>query len=120
MNKKEISKACSRLWSEIVLTLHPYCEVCNRPSQDPHHFFPKGMCSILKFVVDNGVGLCRNCHIAHHFRGDPKIHQTIIEKRGKEWYENLKKQSLVLHSSYKTKDWFQRSLEELNKIYKEI
>jgi hypothetical protein len=120
MNKKGLSKACNKLWTEIGFLLHPFCEVCNKPTVGIHHFFPRSMCSILRFEVENGVGLCRGCHFAHHFKGDPKIHQAIVEKRGIDWYNKLEEQSKILQSSYKTVDWYMGHFNKLTKIYNEF
>lgn len=67
---------------------YKYCEICCKPMTCLHHFFPKSISSALRYDWDNLVPICVSCHFSHH-NGDPRIHVTIIEKRGQTWYKNL-------------------------------
>lgn len=67
------------------------CEVCGRQMSCLHHFFPKSTASALRYEPDNLIPICNTCHYQHHTKSDPRIHATIIENRGIEWYQNLKR-----------------------------
>ena len=115
--RPKLKKECDKLWRQIVLETHPFCEVCQKPSCHPHHFFPKGNFSQLRYSLDNGIGLCNCCHIAHHFKGDPRIHQKIIEKRGIKWYQDLKKQAEKRpEQGYLNVKYYRDKLVELEKL----
>ena len=86
--KKRLIKEKDKDWFWECLELN--CEVCGEPSIQVHHFFPKSLYPELRHDLQNGISLCMGCHFKHHHRGDPMIHQTIIEKRGKKWLNNLK------------------------------
>ena len=79
------------LWKEVIFKLYgEHCVVCDKPAVHSHHFFPKGLYGHLRYNTDNGVPLCFHCHFSRHHKGDPKINQTIIDKRGLKWLTNLK------------------------------
>lgn len=67
------------------------CEICSINAQVMHHFFPKSTSSSLRYNDSNLIPLCNGCHFAHH-NGDPRIHVTIIQNRGIEWYKRLLKE----------------------------
>jgi hypothetical protein len=48
----------------------------------------------LRYSIANGVPLCRSCHYKHHL-GDPRILTAIIDARGREWYDELDRQSRI-------------------------
>ena len=83
----KLKKKADKLWTQKLLK--DYCEVCGGFAVEVHHFFPKGGYDILRHNLDNGVSICRSCHFKHHTKGDPKIHATIMEQRGEEWYRKL-------------------------------
>ena len=58
-----------------------------------HHFFPKGLYSHLRYDVDNAVPICFHHHFSRHHKGDPSVHQNIIELRGKIWHNRLKRKA---------------------------
>lgn len=66
---------------------------CGRKAHTAHHFFGKGAFRILKFDIDNGCPIALGDHIAHHRKGDPTVHQRIIQQRGQDWYDALEKKS---------------------------
>lgn len=65
------------------------CEICSKPMSCLHHFFPKSVSSRLRYDWDNLIPICNACHMRHHQANDPRIHGTVIQKRGISWYENL-------------------------------
>ena len=121
MNRDKLTKQCDEIWYQIVMEGAGYiCEVCGQPANQAHHFFPKSMSAILRHETKNGIPICMGCHFYHHHKGDPKIHQTIIEKRGKEWYNELKEKSKQLLHSYRTKEYYQNVYEKLLKEQKSL
>jgi len=64
------------------------CEVCGHPMSCFHHYFPKSRAGNLRYNELNLIPICQSCHFQHH-NGDPRIHNTINEKRGKEWLDEL-------------------------------
>lgn len=67
------------------------CEVCGGPFQVVHHPIPKSLSARLRYDEKNFAYICHSCHFAHHRRGDPHIHATLIKKRGQKWMDNLEK-----------------------------
>ena len=111
-NKKaQLRSKCDMAWYNKCLLR--YCEVCEKPAQQVHHFFPKGQFGHLRYNTDNGISLCNGCHFAHHSKGDPRIHQTIIKNRGIEWYNELLNESRKNPASYQTIGYYKDKLKEL-------
>ena len=71
------------------------CEVCHKLKPlNAHHFYSRSI-RIIRWDVDNGFCLCVGCHV---FSSKFSAHKTpaefvewAIEKRGIQWYEELKK-----------------------------
>ena len=79
---------------EVNKKLFPLCEVCGKPNQVGHHFFPKSTSSRLRYEMDNIAHICHGCHCRHHQAGDPRIHETIKRNRGgQKWFDKLEKMS---------------------------
>ena len=111
MNKKtQLRKRADRAW--FTKNLKPICECCGKPSVQVHHFFPKGRFGHLRYNDDNAISLCQGCHFSHHHAGDPTIHQTIIKKRGQNWYNNLLIESKERPQSYQTIAYYNQIIQE--------
>ena len=115
---KRARKKADKLWHEAVIKKWgDKCEVCDKKAVHCHHFYPKGLYSLLRLEVANGVPLCFHCHFSRHHKGDPKINQAIIKKRGQQWYELLKKQAQEKpEGSYQNLEYYlnvQKSLSNL-------
>jgi hypothetical protein len=57
-------------WSRIVVVRDNHtCQVCGKTERlEAHHQWPQGVYPAFRYVVQNGVTLCRSCHQhAHHF-----------------------------------------------------
>jgi rRNA maturation protein Nop10 len=85
--KAKLKSECDVLWYKALLQEN--CEVCGGYANQVHHFFPKGQYGNLRHHLKNGISICQGCHFKHHTKGDPVIHQTIIQKRGQDWYDEL-------------------------------
>lgn len=114
--KQLLRKEADKLWWEAVIKkFGKRCVICGKPAIDCHHFFPKRLYPAVRFEIDNGVPLCRGCHFAHHFKGDPTIHKKIIEQRGKKWYDRIEKKAKEPRSSYLSIEWYKKNVESLKK-----
>lgn len=110
--KQKLRSKADKLWYEVLKK--PHCEICGKEAIQVHHFYPKGLYGHLRYDLDNGISLCMGCHFTHHHKGDPSIHNTIIAKRGRLWFNRLKKKALVRpEGSYLTVKYYQNIIEEL-------
>ena len=116
-NKKNLRKQADELWRySVIKKWGQYCTVCGKIGVDVHHFFPRHAYPRLRHEVNNGIITCRGCHFKHHFWGDPVIHQTIIKKRARAWYNKLEKISKQKFISGNTIEHYQKVIEKLKKI----
>ncbi len=86
-----LQKKCDKLLQEEGRARYSKCEVCGNPMSCLHHFFPKSISAVLRYDWGNLIPICQGCHMRHHSAGDPRIHATIIKKRGQKWYDTLLK-----------------------------
>jgi 5-methylcytosine-specific restriction endonuclease McrA len=89
--KARLTSKADTLWYQKYLK--DLCEVCGKQASQVHHFYPKGLYPSLRYHPENGISLCIGCHFSHHKKGDPLIHQRIIEVRGNSWHKSLTKES---------------------------
>lgn len=87
----QLQKKCDKRLQEEGKIRYNKCEVCGNPISCLHHFFPKSISAVLRYDWDNLIPICNGCHMRHHSAGDPRIHATIIKKRGQDWYDKLLK-----------------------------
>jgi 5-methylcytosine-specific restriction endonuclease McrA len=111
--KKTLINKCDKLWYRLLLKEE--CEVCGKRANQVHHFFPKGSYPNLRYNLKNGISICPGCHLKHHLSGDPTIHQTIIERRGKKWYNPLLLEAKKKTVTIKIKD-LQEVLDKLSEV----
>lgn len=102
----QIDKDCDQLWSKVILERDPKCLRCNLPSTDAHHIFKRRK-RILRWNLQNGVGVCRRCH--SYFEAHPKDNELITQKVGLKVYERLK----ILESQIER-------YPNMNKIYEDL
>lgn len=117
---KSYRSKADKLWYLILIAEHPYCEVCNKPTQQIHHYFHKGSCGHLRYDIRNGIGLCLHCHAVLHFRDAKLIESYIIERRGQKWADDLLLEARKRPTSFSTVKWFRDHYERLQKIYDEM
>lgn len=89
----KLQKECDGIMQEINRKNNPACEVCGQSCDTGHHFFPKSTSARLRYEFDNLIPICHGCHMQHHQAGNPRIHQTIIQRRGQEWYDRMNRLS---------------------------
>jgi len=110
---KRLKKQADKLWKIKVMERYgKVCTICPKPASDPHHAFPKGSFSNLRYALDNGVPLCRNHHMAIHHRSDPTVMIKIIHRRGIVWYKDLERRSKE-PSKYKSAKYYREIIELL-------
>ena len=74
-------------WSQQVLDEYgEYCIFCGKPSGPPHHIFARGMYPEISWIPENGLPVCLTCH---NSKTEKELKQKAIDRRGKEWYNNL-------------------------------
>jgi hypothetical protein len=111
---KKIDNKLDEAWSLLVkLVAGNKCEYCGKTSPlNSHHVYSRSKRST-RWFLDNGVCLC----VGHHtFSSGFSAHKTpteftewIIEKRGKEWYSNLR---LIAHQTMKMHEHEKKTLLE--------
>ena len=67
------------------------CMGCGGEMKLGHHFFEKSSSAGLRYEIKNLSPLCTSCHARHHLGGDPSIVANILYKKGKKWYNSLRK-----------------------------
>lgn len=100
---KTLKSKCDRALQEVFMQDEPYCENkdCSKLAVCAHHFYTKGCSSALRYDWDNLVAVCGGCHTRHHKASDPKLHATVMLKRGEDWYKKitLKKNTVIIKES---------------------
>jgi len=80
-------KARDKRWSLAVKEKYDYlCFYCGAEGTDPAHIIGKGRSKKTRYVLENGICLCRKCHIA--FDTDQKFRKHIINVL-KDLYQKL-------------------------------
>ena len=51
------------------------CEFCQANMVDIHHIYPRGMGGTSKDVIENLMGLCRDCHVEY---GDKVLYRDSL------------------------------------------
>ena len=72
------------------------CTVCSSKATVLHHYVPKAQSLYLRWRNENLIPLCSGCHFAHHTKGDPYIHQTILKRKGMKWADFLEKDRRII------------------------
>jgi len=108
--KKRAVKNADRAFQNWGRAVYKFCLICGKPISCLHHFFPKSMSTALRYEIKNGIPICQGCHFSHH-NGDPRIQETIINKKGKEWREDLEYLKLNLKVE-PTLEWYKEKEKE--------
>jgi 5-methylcytosine-specific restriction endonuclease McrA len=120
--KKELKKECEKLFKEIVCKrANGHCEACESTfGVTAHHYIPRSLAGHMIYDLNNGICLCRNCHFAVHRKSDPSIIHIIYVRRGEKWLDYISAKRKETHRSFKTKQWYLKTLEELKRSEKII
>lgn len=108
--RTQLKRDLDKLVQEIFIKKYPYCLVCGGKTSEMHHFIPKSRSLFLRYKSKNLIPLCKSCHFKHH-NGDPDIHIIILQKRGIDWYNKLKKERYKI---------FKNTLENLRGIEEKL
>ena len=113
--KKKLRKEADDLWKLACLKKYgDRCELCGRAfGITAHHFYYKGSVGHLRYEINNGVILCAPCHCKLHFQDPKLVESLIIDKRGRRWYNKLKKKAEEKHYSYQTIGWYREHIKNL-------
>jgi len=87
--KARLKKKLDKMVKIIVMRDNPLCLVCGKPAITNHHFILKSQSLFLRWKLKNQIPICDECHSEHHYSGDRSIHDTIIRKKGWNWYFDL-------------------------------
>ena len=93
--KQRLKKKADKMLQEIGRNLYDECLVCGRPYTCLHHYFPKSVSYALRYNMKNCIPKCNGCHMSHHQKSDPRIHNIVNEVRGKVWLNRLEKAKQV-------------------------
>ena len=72
--------------------LKPICEICGKPANQLHHYYPKSVYNHIRYLKENLISLCMACHfkLTHC---DKRWEDKIREKRGEKWFKDLKEKA---------------------------
>ncbi len=84
------------LFQEKFVKENPKCIVCGQLTNNGHHVIYKSKSNALRYDEKNMAPLCMQCHMRHHYSGDPYILATIIAKRGRVWFDDLQLRRRVI------------------------
>jgi membrane carboxypeptidase/penicillin-binding protein PbpC len=89
---KQLEKELIGLWQAIVKrNAGLQCEITNdKGILQAHHVYHRGSCPVLRYNPLNGVCLSVGQHFKAHKQGEASLIAFLIEKRGIEWFDNLK------------------------------
>jgi len=92
--KKDLEKQADALWRIAVFNKWGYyCAFCAHEAYCAHHHFRKGNHPELRYEINNGIPICRECHAKIH-NSDPKVMEADIkQQRGANWEHNLIKKA---------------------------
>lgn len=123
--KPQLKKKCDELLTPIAKLNNKFCEAgCGRKTQVGHHWIEKGRSNRLRYDIDNIVSLCNVCHsqIHNNFRNNVvqsiDIAMTIINKRGKDWYDRMK--LLQPEKVITNKEYYVNEFNRLTRIKNEL
>ena len=62
-----LEKELDVLWQKIIVERDKVCLLDNSIISCGHHIFPKSQGKNARWEVENGIGICIQCHYAVHF-----------------------------------------------------
>jgi 5-methylcytosine-specific restriction endonuclease McrA len=82
LDTSELSNLCMDAWTSLVKLHADYtCEWCGKPATDAHHMIARAQGNRLRFSPENGVALCKGCHMEFHNRNSLKGWLLFEKKR---------------------------------------
>lgn len=113
---RKLQKKADSLFHQITCKEHPKCLVCGiNDTQCAHHYILKSQSAKLRFDFRNGVNICSRCHTLHHKTGDPRIHDTIIRKKGTKWADELYRIKNKVNKEYRGIEYYNNLIKKLEK-----
>ena len=119
--KQRLGYQANQLWILACIKAHgQVCEICGKPGQQVHHFYPKGNYGHLRYNIDNGIILCKGCHFQLHHTNNT-LNLDIVKKRGQEWIDALEKKAKDRpKGSYCTVKWYNNEIERLKEAINQV
>lgn len=113
--KQRLRKEADKLWHIAGQKKWGKLCYCGREAQpECHHYYPKGLYGHLRYDLDNAIPICFHHHFSRHHKGDPRVNQSIIELRGKKWYNELREKAYERpKSSYQTVTYYREVIKRL-------
>lgn len=122
-HKQQLEKEATELWKQACLKRYgDKSEISGKPISTFHHFIPKSRNGLLKFDVENGVGLTLKEHFNIHFSPNPVVIHDLVEaiekKRGRKWrqYIDKKQEENRNTGGYKSIKWYQEQINKLKEL----
>lgn len=81
LTRTQLIKLCDPIWSKLVkLHAHGKCEICPAEAIDSHHMVGRRHMA-LRWRIENGMALCRGCHLNFHNKESLTAWTLLKEKR---------------------------------------
>ena len=74
-NDKAWRNKADHIWSELIRREWPRCPICGNTNTQAHHILTKGAYPKYRHDLNNGIGLCYQCHVGQK-RGHISAHGT--------------------------------------------
>jgi hypothetical protein len=91
----KIDKAYQNFFREVCKEGDIPCEVCGEPMELIHHYEEKSQCVNLRYNPINFIPVCKKCHFKIHFISASIPYGIINFKRGKKWFDKIRKIKLL-------------------------
>ena len=113
--KKSLQLEADRLWYRKYIK--DRCEICGSNfALQGHHFYYRHKYSHLRYEGENCITLCKKHHFILHHQDPKGVTDKIVEIRGSEWQEELKKMAQDRpKGSFLTLAYYQGKVEELSR-----
>jgi hypothetical protein len=93
----KLQRTCDALMQQTGKLKYPTSLISGLPTQVMHHYIPKSVSSILRYDWDNLIPLTNGEHCRLHQSPDPTTNTRILQKKGMEWFEELKRKSTQIN-----------------------
>ena len=85
--KRKLELVCEKLWREAVKKrADGKCELCGKQGTDAHHMVSRRASTYLKFRPENGMFLCKGCHIEFHNKDSYPCWRFMETFRAEDFY----------------------------------
>ena len=85
---KKLRSIADGLLTPLIIKLFPRCLLCGNPTQVAHHYIKKSESNRLRYIIENLINLCTNCHCALH-NHETIYANKIVKIEGQPWHDKL-------------------------------